>query len=318
MSWINIFIMKLKKPKFWDNPLPNFYAYMLLPFSFLIRVINYFKSNKPKKNSNINIKTICVGNIYLGGTGKTSLAIKINQIFKDRKLKSCFVKKFYESQKDEQNILKKNGKLFVHKKRENALKDAAKENFEIAIFDDGLQDNTIYYDKKIVCFNNINWIGNGMTIPSGPLRESINSLTKYENIFLNGNLENLEHLKEQIFKINSKANIHIGIYEPTNLKEFDLNDNYFAFSGIGNHNTFISMIRKFNLKIQKDLEFPDHYQYSKEEINKIIKEASSKNYKIITTEKDYERIKNENYKEIKFIKTELKILDEEKFIQSII
>ena len=140
----------------------------------------------------------------------------------------------------------------------------------------------------------------------------------YKQVVLNGNLENLEHLKEQIFKINSKANIHIGIYEPTNLKEFDLNDNYFAFSGIGNHNTFISMIRKFNLKIQKDLEFPDHYQYSKEEINKIIKEASSKNYKIITTEKDYERIKNENYKEIKFIKTELKILDEEKFIQSII
>ena len=104
--------MKLKKPKFWDNPLPNFYAYMLLPFSFLIRVINYFKSNQPKKNSNINIKTICVGNIYLGGTGKTSLAIKINQIFKDRKLKSCFVKKFYENQKDEQNILKKKWKTF--------------------------------------------------------------------------------------------------------------------------------------------------------------------------------------------------------------
>ena len=49
-----------------------------------------------------------------------------------------------------------------------------------------------------------------------------------------------------------------------------------------------------------------------------LKEASSLKCKIITTEKDYERIKNENYKEIKFIKTELKILDEDKFIQSII
>ena len=157
-----------------------------------------------------------------------------------------------------------------------------------------------------------------MTIPSGPLRESINSLTKYDNIFLNGNLENLEYLKKQIFKINSKANIHIGVYEPKNLNEFDLSDNYFAFSGIGNHKTFISMIEKFNFKIQKNLEFPDHYQYSNQDIDKIIKEASSLKCKIITTEKDYERIKNKTYKEIKFIKTELKILDEEKFIQSII
>ena len=310
--------MKLKKPRFWDNPRPNLYAYLLLPFSFFVRAVNYFKTNQSKKNSNINIRTICVGNIYLGGTGKTSLAIRIAQILKKRKLKSCFVKKFYKNQLDEQNILKKNGKLFIHKHRKKALENAEKENFEIAIFDDGLQDNTIYYNKKIICFNTINWIGNGMTIPSGPLRESINALTKYDNIFLNGNLENLEYLKKQIFKINSKANIHIGVYEPKNLNEFDLSDNYFAFSGIGNHKTFISMIEKFNFKIQKNLEFPDHYQYSNQDIDKIIKEASSLKCKIITTEKDYERIKNEDYKEIKFIKTELKILDEDKFIQSII
>jgi len=175
--------MKLKKPRFWDNSRPNLYSYLLLPLSYFVKVINYFKANLKKKNSNINIKTICVGNIYLGGTGKTSLAIKINQILKEKKLKSCFVKKFYKNQLDEQNILKKNGKLFIHKSRKNALENAEKENFEIAVFDDGLQDGTIYYDKKIVCFNTINWIGNGMTIPSGPLRESIHSLKKYENYF---------------------------------------------------------------------------------------------------------------------------------------
>ena len=88
--------MKLKKPRFWDNPRPNIYAYLLLPLSILIRAINYFKNDNSKKDSNINIKTICVGNIYLGGTGKTSLAIRIAQILKKRKLKSCFVKKFYK------------------------------------------------------------------------------------------------------------------------------------------------------------------------------------------------------------------------------
>ena len=69
--------MKLKKPKFWDYKRPNIYAYILYPISLLIQIISSLIKIKPKK---FNIKTICIGNIYLGGTGKTSLCIKINQI----------------------------------------------------------------------------------------------------------------------------------------------------------------------------------------------------------------------------------------------
>ena len=75
--------MNLKKPKFWDYKKPSFFAYILLPISVLIRI---FVSLKPKtKNINKKIKTICVGNIYLGGTGKTSLTIKINEMLKKKK-----------------------------------------------------------------------------------------------------------------------------------------------------------------------------------------------------------------------------------------
>ena len=104
----------------------------------------------------------------------------------------------------------------------------------MAIFDDGLQDKTINYDNSFVCFNTINWIGNGMTIPSGPLREKISNLKKYKNIFLNGNLENIDNLKKKILEINSKLKIFVGVYEPLNLQEFDKNENYLVFSGIGN------------------------------------------------------------------------------------
>ena len=86
-----------------------------------------------------------------------------------------------------QNFIKTfnfNSEYFLSKKRVEALKQAENENFEVAILDDGLQDKSIDYDVKIVCFNNINWIGNGMTIPSGPLRESLNVLKNYKNIFL--------------------------------------------------------------------------------------------------------------------------------------
>ena len=71
------------------------------------------------------------------------------------------------------------------------------ENYEIAILDDGLQDNSINYDISFVCFNNLNWIGNGLTIPAGPLRENIKNLKKYQHLFLNGNLENIENIEKE-------------------------------------------------------------------------------------------------------------------------
>jgi len=307
--------MTLKKPKFWDKENPDIYAYFLYPVALIIQFLSYLK--KFKKKQKTKIKTICVGNIYLGGTGKTSLSIKINQILSEKKIKSCFVKKFYKDQADEQKILQEHGKLFLSSKRLDAIKKAEKENYEVAILDDGLQDETIEYNKCFVCFNNINWMGNKMTIPSGPLREKIQNLKNYNEIFINGNLENLEILKNDIIKINPKANIHIGKYEMLNLNEFNKDEKYLAFSGIGNHKTFISMIEHYGLNIMKDIEFSDHYQYRTKDFEKILNEANKLNCKIITTEKDYFRIKDFAKNEIQFVKINLKILDEESFIKSI-
>tara|TARA_B100001093_G_scaffold512151_1_gene581473 strand:- start:988 stop:1929 length:942 start_codon:yes stop_codon:yes gene_type:complete len=306
--------MNLKKPKFWDYKQPNIYAYLLLPLSFLLTIIKLLKIKS--KNKRKKIKTICVGNIYIGGTGKTSLSIKIHEILK-KKIKSCFVKKFYKNQIDEQKLLKSRGKLFLSTKRSEAIKQAEKENYEIAILDDGLQDYSIDYDISLVCFNNINWIGNGLTIPAGPLREDIKNIKKYQHIFLNGNLENIEKIKKQIFNFNSKINIHVGKYEPLNLDEFNKNDKYLIFSGIGNHKTFISMIKNYGLNILKDVEFPDHYTYTNNDIDKIINEAKDLNCKIITTEKDYLRLEDNKVDQIKFIKSELKIIDEDKLIKEL-
>ena len=311
--------MNLKKPKFWDYKKPNIYAYLLKPIAFFIQVVSYFKNRF--KTPNIykkKIKTICVGNFYIGGTGKTSLSIKINDILRQKKIRTCFVKKFYKEQADEQKILKNNGKLFLSLNRADAIAQAENKNYQIAVCDDGLQDKSINYDISLVCFNTINWIGNGMTIPSGPMRESIDNLKNYHHVFLNGNLENIEELKKQIVQINSKINVHLGKYEPVNLNEFNFEDEYLAFSGIGNHQTFIEMIKKNGLKILKDLEFPDHYQYSKKDIDKIANDANKLNCKIITTEKDFLRFDYMEKKKIKFLKSKLQIVDEEKLIRFLI
>ena len=308
--------MNLKKPKFWDQKKPNTLAYLLLPVSILLRLIKSLKISskfiKPK------IQTICVGNIYLGGTGKTSLSIKINEMLSKKKIKSCFVKKFYSNQYDEQKLLESRGKLFTSSTRINAVNLAANEGYQVAILDDGLQDNSISYDLSFVCFNNLNWIGNGLTIPAGPLRQNINSLKSYKHVFLNGNLENLENIKRHIFKINPNINLHIGKYIPLNINEFNKDNKYLVFSGIGNHKTFVSMLKNYGINVLKDIEFPDHYKYTNYDINKIIDLSNGLGYKIITTEKDYLRLDRDKIDNINFIKSELKILDEDKLISTIL
>jgi len=306
--------MNFKKPKFWDYKKPNFISYLLTPFSFLLILLNSLKSLISSSTKYSKIKTICVGNIYLGGTGKTSLTLKINDILKDKKIKSCFIKKDYKDQIDEQKILENSGKLIKATKRKIAIEQAINEGYEIAIFDDGLQDLSINYDLCFVCFNNINWIGNGLSIPSGPLRENLSNLKKYKHVFLNGNLENLENIKKEILKINSEINIYVGKYIPKNINEFNIKDKYLAFSGIGNHKTFVSMLKSYNFNIIKEIEFPDHFKYSKKDIEKIILESKNFGCKIITTEKDFLRLQPISYNEINFIKSELEIQNEQDFL----
>ena len=308
--------MKLKKPNFWDSKDTSLYSILLSPIAILINSLNKI-SIKKKYHSN-KIFTICIGNIYLGGTGKTTLSIKIYNLLKGRGLKVCFIKKFYSNQEDERNLLSMKGFLISKKTRKEALLEAIKRGFKIAIFDDGLQDNTIEYDKKIVCFNNKNWVGNGKTIPSGPLREDINSIRKYDYVFLNGNLENLKNIKNFIKNIDQKLNINIGEYVPTNIKKFKKNKRYIVFSGIGNHSTFIGMLKKYKMKIIKDFEFPDHYTYSKEDIAKLINLSKKFQCRLLTTEKDFERLRNKTNHIFNIIKVDLKLQDEKKFINKIL
>ena len=309
--------MKLKKPQFWDYKKPNIIAYFLWPISITLQLLNSFKKIFISKKKFKNIKTICIGNIYIGGTGKTSLSLKVYEILSQKKFKTCFIKKDYIDQLDEQKILEKKGKLFKSKKRLFALKNAISENYEVAIFDDGFQDETINYDLKFVCFNNLNWIGNGLTIPSGPLRENFRNIKNCNHIFINGDLENIDNIKKKILETNPKVNIHIGKYVPENLEKFNINEKYLVFSGIGNHKTFLSMLKKNNFNIIKDIEFPDHYKYSKKDIDKIISISKNYNCKILTTEKDFFRSKNYMSDKIEFISSKLEVLNEKKLFEAL-
>ena len=170
------------------------------------------------------------------------------------------------------------------------------------------------YDISFVCFNIQNWIGNGLCIPSGPLRESLKSLKKYDAIFLNGNGQQIANIENLIKKINPKIEIFNSKYIPLNLKNINVSHRYLAFSGIGSPQTFIKTLEQNNFKIIKSIDFPDHYMYSDKDIKKIKDIANVLNLKIITTEKDYNRLNEFNSKGIEYLNIELKVLNEDKLI----
>ena len=303
-------MMNFKKPKFWDYKKPGFISFLLLPFSYLVLIYNFFIIKKKKING---IKTICVGNIYVGGTGKTPLSLEIIKILNNLNYKTCFIKKDYSDQIDEQRLLESKGKLFCEKNRIDAANKAIKENFTIAIFDDGLQDKKIKYDISLVCFNNKIGAGNGLVLPSGPLRENLKSLKKYDAVFLNGNSPTELSFEKKIQEEFSNIKVFKSTYSIINLEEFSNNERYLAFAGIGNFDNFIDLLKVNNINLVKTINYPDHYKYNDSDLKKIKEIAKFNEAKIITTEKDFLRINENNRNEINVVKIKLIINNKSEF-----
>ena len=305
--------MKFRKPYFWDLPKLTFTSYLLIPFTIIIILRNFF-FNFRKKNKTPKIKIIGVGNIYVGGTGKTPLAIKIYEILLKLGKKVATVKKNHSNQKDEQLLLKKKTSVIIKNSRFEAIQQGIRENYDFLVFDDGLQETKIDFDLKLVCFKSNNWIGNGQLIPAGPLREKISSLKRFDAVFLNGNLKNFDNIKRQIYKINSKIKIFRTVYKILNIKDYDLNSKYLIFSGIGNPFDFKNILIKNNFVVTKEIIFPDHYKYDYKDFKNIQNSAREENLKILTTEKDYMKIPDKFKKEINFLAIDLIIQNEREFI----
>jgi len=305
--------MKIFKPKFWKKKY-SFISFILWPFSLLFQLLTYCHKKMVIKKK-LSIPIICVGNIYIGGTGKTPLSIEVAKIIEKFKKKPAIVKKNYKAHSDEFNLIEdKKITLFKNVSRVSAIEEAIKNKFDCIVVDDGLQDSSFHKDLNIVCFNERQLIGNGMVLPSGPLRESLSSLKNYQITVINGDKNIL--FEKKIKNVNKDMHIYYSNYLPTNINKF-LNQNLFAFAGIGNPENFFNLLEKNNLKIAKKISFPDHYSFSLIELREIIEFSSINNLKIITTEKDFFRIKKFNLPEIEFINLKLEISNKEGFEKKI-
>ena len=137
--------MNFLKPKFWDKTKISFFSVLLFPIAFVFKLLVFFK-HTVTKSYQCSIPVICVGNIYLGGTGKTPMCIEIFSILKNLDMNPAFIRKEYDSFQDEVDLQKRVGPVYQNKKRIEAVEEAIQNKANVAILDDGFQDFSI---KKI-------------------------------------------------------------------------------------------------------------------------------------------------------------------------
>ena len=305
--------MNFFKPKFWDRNKISFFSILLFPIALLISLLSFFRYYFTKTHE-FSVPIICVGNIYLGGTGKTPLCNEIFLILKKLNMNPAFIRKKYYDQIDEVNLQKKVGPVFQNKKRTKAIKEAINNKADIVILDDGFQDYSIKKKISIICFNEKQWIGNNLLIPAGPLRESLSALKRADCVVINGN-KNINY-ENKILAKNKKIKIFYSKYEPKNLDKF-LNKKITAFAGIGNPENFFNLLENNKIDIAEKIKFQDHYAYSEKDLDLLVSKSNQQNSILLTTEKDYLRINDYYKKKINYLKVELKIENNENFIKQL-
>ena len=305
--------MKLFKPKFWKSN-KNFFTILLIPLSLITWIYIILKKTFIQKVK-FNIPVICVGNIFIGGTGKTPLSIHIARKLSENGKNPAIVRKYYKSHKDEHKmIISYYNKLILNLNRSKGIYEAIEKGYDAVILDDGFQDYKIKKNLSIICFNSNQLIGNGYLFPSGPLRESLGSLRNANILIINGD-RSLD-FEQKILKIQKDLKIYYSNYKPLNIQEFK-NKKLLVISGIGNPENFFKILKDNQMNIQKKMVYPDHYEFTKNEMLKIIEYAKKNDFQIVMTEKDYYKIKDFSLENIKYLKVKLEIEKEEEFIKNV-
>lgn len=298
----------------------TFLNYLLLPLSVVYYFISKLKYNgtKPYKSK---IPVVCVGNVTVGGTGKSPLVKYIAQFYKNLGLKVCILSRGYKGNKkyvwvdsqkhnandvgDEPLIHAETAGVFIGGDRSVGAKEAIKKDYDIIILDDGFQNNTLKKNFNILTFNYNYPLGNSFLLPAGPLRETITSAKKKADLIVCN--ERIPTIIKHKFK-----GIHIFTSIIKHKDKFKKGD-YIAFAGIGQPDKFFNTVKFLGGNLKQKVTFKDHHFYNENEIKNLIDISEKNNAELITTEKDYIKIPKKFQKNIICLKIDLEIKETQEF-----
>jgi len=286
-------------------------TFLLIPFSWLFGLLItlrcFFYSMGWKKKINLNIPVIVIGNLTMGGTGKTPLVIWLAEILKEKGYrpgivsrgvggKQTKIPKFVTENSnicevgDEADLLVKRTQcpLVICVDRVAAVQTLLqKTHCNIVISDDGLQHYRLGRHIEMVVIDSDREFGNGQLLPAGPLREPIKKLKKVDFIIVNGKKE-LTHaafkaksLSQKIEYMTLEGKECFSIMNPDNKIAIDQfkSKTIHALAAIGNPKRFFETLRDFKLNIIEHI-YPDHYLYQRKDI------YFTDDLHVIMTEKD--------------------------------
>ncbi len=317
-----------------------------LVYLMAVKVAIFVNSRRPRR---FDCKVISVGNITLGGTGKTTLVQFIAAYLKKEGHKVAILSRGYKRKKaassgrtagnfetmgDEPYMLSKNlGDIpvIVDADRIRSAERAIKEyGADTLILDDGFQQWRIAKDLEIVTVDALNPFGNRRLLPRGILREPLSSLRRADLFVLtksdlgSGGKEATEFLD----RINPEAQVFLARHKPLGfydvarpgepLKESVTGGKVAIFSGIGDPQSFEGLIKGMGLEVGLSFEFSDHHHYTNEDLEKIIRASREKNINtVITTQKDASRLESMRFEpagvRLLCLRIEMEIEDEQRF-----
>ncbi|MDD3375405.1 MAG: tetraacyldisaccharide 4'-kinase [Candidatus Omnitrophica bacterium] len=307
-----------------------------------IKIILWMYRSGVLKTKRLPKSVISVGNITLGGVGKTPLVRLIAKMFQRHGLKSAILTRGYMAKgmvSDEAEMLKtqlKDVPVLVGANRYQVAQNFLETNTtDVFILDDGFQHWRLFRNFNIVAIDATRPFGNFFLIPRGILREPMDSLKRADIFVLTKTdlgKENLKTIYQKIKQFQPTAAIVETIHSPVSLVNinnygdkrnlFDLAGNSVClFSGIGDPRSFEESAKSLKIAIKKHFIFMDHHKYSKDDIERIVHYCRAHNIKtIITTQKDAARLKELLYLflrelDVFILEVEMKILKGEQDLE---
>ncbi len=296
-----------------------------LVYGIILNVRDLYYSKKTKKQYN-GVKIISVGNIVVGGVGKTPLVIEIARFLKDYG-KVCVITNNYPLKDKGVHVVSLDGSIFkkppkvpdepymiakkvdvsviASKIREAAIELAIGFKSKFIILDDALHKKHIKKDLEICVVDKYRPFDNGLYLPAGMLRDTKKSLKSCNLIVcVDKDMGNKKPTKRGTNCIDVKMVIN-GVYDKNGRVEID-RKSVIAFCGIGNPTSFKKTLESLGIYIKAFFAFNDHHFYTQNDIDFLKKEKEKKKADLLlTTYKDF--VKLENEKDICYVDISLNI-----------